>query len=232
MSFRAKVTAIAVTAAACVVLAPAAMASSGPVQVTGKQLKSALLPASDFLAGYSVGNEGDSGRKLEHSTVFKMPSMRCQNFWLVIGVVGGFGDTAFAGDLIDTKSTSATVFETFSQIVYQFPSTHAAASFYSQLNAKYRSCRTVTESDGQGGSLRRTVRSQSKQRVGGHQAVQIVETMSDTKVPGPALLTYVLWTIDGTDVYMINTMPLNIPSPRPTQSSLTLKLIARVSHLR
>ena len=33
-------------------LSPAAMASShGPVQVTGKQLKSALLPASDFVAG-------------------------------------------------------------------------------------------------------------------------------------------------------------------------------------
>lgn len=86
MSFRCKVSAIAVTAAACMVLAPAAMASSGPVQVTGKQLKSALLPASDFLAGYSVGNEDDSGRKLEHGTLFKVPSMSCKNFWLLIGV--------------------------------------------------------------------------------------------------------------------------------------------------
>jgi hypothetical protein len=232
MSFRAKVTAIAVTAAACVVLAPAAMASSGPAQVTGKQLKSALLPASDFLPGYSVGGEDDSGRKLEHVTLFKVPSMSCQNFWLVIGVVGGFGETAFASDLIDTKSTSVTVVENFTQIVYQFASTHAAASFYSQLNAKYRSCRTVTQSDGVGGSLRRTVRSQSKQRVGGHQAVQLVESLSDSKIVGPPVLTYMLWTIDGADVYMISTMPLSIPSPRPAQSSLTLKLISRVSHLR
>lgn len=232
MSFRCKVSAIAVTAAACMVLAPAAMASSGPVQVTGKQLKSALLPASDFLAGYSVGNEDDSGRKLEHGTLFKVPSMSCKNFWLLIGVVGGFGDTAFAGDLIGTKSTSVTVFETFNQIVYQFASTHAATSFYSQLNAKYRSCRTVTSSDGTGGSLRRTVRSRSKQRVGGHQAVQVVEAMSDSKVPGPALVTYVLWTIDGTDIYMISTTPLSIPTPKPAQASLTLKLITRVTHLR
>ena len=65
MSFRSKVSAIAITAAACIVFAPAAMASSGPVRVTGKQLKSALLPASDFLAGYSAGAELDSGRKLE-----------------------------------------------------------------------------------------------------------------------------------------------------------------------
>jgi hypothetical protein len=232
MSFRARATAIAITAAACMMLAPAAMASSGPVQVTGKQLKSALLPASDFLTGYSVGAENDSGRKLVHRTLFKVPSMSCQNFWLVIGVVGGFGDTAYASDLIDTKSTSVTVFETFSQIVLQFASTHAAASFYSQLNAKYRSCRTVTQSDGQGGSLRRTVRSQSKQRVGGHQAVQLVESVSVSKVPGPPLLTYVLWTIDGTDVYMMSTTLLNVPSPKPAQASLTLKLIARVIHLR
>ena len=232
MSFRTKLSAIAITAAACVVFAPAALASSGPVQVTGKQLKPALLPASDFLPGYAAGSELDSGRKLEHGTVFKVPSMSCKNFWLFIGIVGGFGDTAYAGDLIDTKSTSATVFETFSQTVYQFASTHAAASFYSQLNAKYRSCRTVTTSDGKNSSVRRTVRSQSKQHVGGHQAVQLVEAVSVSGVPGAPLLTYVLWTIDGADVYMISTTPLNVSSPKPAQASLTLKLIARVSHLR
>jgi hypothetical protein len=149
MSFRSKVSAIAITAAACLVFAPPAMASSGPVQVTGKQLKSALLPGSDFLAGYKAAAEDDSGSKLEHITVFKLPSMSCKDFWLFIGTVGGFGDTSFAGDF-----------------------------------------------------------------------------------PGPATLTYVLWTIDGADVYMINTTPLSISSPKPTQASLTLKLITRVTHLR
>jgi hypothetical protein len=233
MSFRSKVSAIAATAAACVLFAPAAMASSGPVQVTGKQLKTALLPASDFLTGYRVGTENDSGRKLVHSTTFKLSSMRCKDFWLFIGVVGGFGDTAFAGDLIDARSAaSVAVVEIFTQAVYQFANSHAAATFYSQLNAKYRSCRTLTESDGQGGTQRRTIRSQSKQHVGGHPAVQLVESFTDSKVSGPALLTYVLWTIDGADVYMINTIPLNVPSPRPAQSSLTRKLISRVSALK
>ena len=63
MSFRSKVSAIAITAAACLVFAPAAMASSGPVQVTGKQLKSALLPGSDFLAGYKCGGRGRLGQQ-------------------------------------------------------------------------------------------------------------------------------------------------------------------------
>ena len=72
MSFRTKVSAIAVTAAACMLFAPAAMASSGPIQVTGRQLKSALLPASDFLAGYSAGAELDSvGLLMDFSQVKK-----------------------------------------------------------------------------------------------------------------------------------------------------------------
>jgi hypothetical protein len=44
--------------------------------------------------------------------------------------------------------------------------------------------------------------------------------------------TYVLWTIDGADIYMISTMPLSILSPKPAQASLTLKLISRVGALR
>ena len=90
----------------------------------------------------------------------------------------------------------------------------------------------MTSSDGKGDTIRRTVRSQSKQRVGGHQAEQLVESVSVSKVAGQPLLTYVLWTIDGTDVYMISTTLLNVPSPKPAQASLTLKFIARVSHLR
>jgi hypothetical protein len=53
-----------------------------------------------------------------------------------------------------------------------------------------------------------------------------------TGVPGPPLAVYLLWTVDGTDVYWISTTPLSFDSPQPAQSSLTLELIARVSHLR
>jgi hypothetical protein len=75
-------------------------------------------------------------------------------------------------------------------------------------------------------------RSQSKQRVGGHQALLLVDLLSDSEVAGPALDSYVLWTIDGADIYLVSTMPLSIPSPKPAQSSLTLKLISRVRALR
>ena len=58
MSFRVKASAIAVSAAVCMLLAPTAMASAGvshaPVQVTGKKLKGALLAPSRFQPGYST----------------------------------------------------------------------------------------------------------------------------------------------------------------------------------
>jgi PknH-like extracellular domain len=233
MSFRVKASAIAFTAAACMLIAPTAMASSrGPVQVTGKQLKSALLPASDFVSGYGVVNETDSGGRLEHGVLVKLPSMSCRAFWTEIGIVRGFGDTAHAADLVGYKSGVPSVIETFEQSVYQFASTHAASSFFAQLNAKYKSCRSTSESDTKGGTLRWTVHSQSKQHVGGHQALHLVEYMSDSTVSAPPTTIDVLWTIDGTDIYMINTTLVTTTSPQPTQSSLTLKLIARVGALR
>jgi hypothetical protein len=233
MSFRTKVSAIAITAAACVVFAPAAMASSGPVQVTGKQLKSALLPTADFAAGYGVIYAANSGGALEHGGVFHLPSMSCQIFWPSVGATRGFGETAFATDLVGLKGvTVSSLLEIFNQTVYQFASTHTASTFLSQLNAKYRSCRSVTASDSMGGTLRWAVHSQSKLRVGGHQALQVVEDLSDSKVPGPPSVTYLLWTVSGADIYLISIEPLSTSKPQPSQSSLTLKLIARVSHLR
>jgi PknH-like extracellular domain len=233
MSFRATASAIALTAAACLLLAPAAMASSrGPVQVTGKQLRAALLPASDFVSGYRVLTGNDSGRKLEHVSLFNLSSMKCEDFWTFIGTGYGFGDTAFATELVADKTGALNPAEIFNQSVYQFASTKAAASFYARVNAKYRSCHSLTGSDGSGGTLRRTVHSQSATRVGGHQATQTIEYVVDSKVPGPPLPVYLLWTIDGADVYFISTTPLSPGPPQPTQSSLTLELIARVTALR
>jgi hypothetical protein len=231
MSFRTKVSAIAITAAACVMFAPAALASSGPVQVTGKQLKTALLPASDFQPDYKAVSELDSGSKLEHGPAFKILSQSCANFWLFIGTVGGFGDTAYAGDQVTPKGASASVFENFSQDVFQFASTHAAAVFYGQLTAKFRSCPSATSSDAKSGTMKRTVRFQST-HVGGHQAVRLVESLAFSTVPGPPLTIFALWTLDGTDLYLISTTPLSISSPQPAQAPLTLKLISRVSALR
>ena len=233
MSLRAKVSAIAFTAATCMLLAPSAMASThGPVQVTGKQLTSALLPASDFVAGYKTIFAGNSGGSLEHGTTHHIPSMNCFVFWASIGADKGYGETAFAEEMNGFKSGPVSVAEIFSQAVYQFPSARAAASIYGQISAKYRSCRTASMPDPKGGLIIEQVHSQSTQRIGGHRALLLVEYLTDTKLHGSPLVTDALWTLDGTNVYLVSSQLLNVRSPRPTLSSLTLKLIARVSALR
>ena len=233
MSLRAKVSAIALTAATCLLLAPTALASThGPVQVTGKQLTSALLPPSDFVAGYSTIFAGNSGGSLEHGTTVTIPSMKCFDFWGSIGVAKGYGETAFADETNGFTSGTLHVAEIFSQAVYQFPSARAAASLYGQISAKYRSCRTASALDPKGGQIVEQVHSRSAQRVGGHQALLLVEYLTDTRIKGSPLVTDALWTLDGTDIYLVSSQLLNVRSPQPTLSSLTLKLTARVGALR
>lgn len=231
MSVRVKASAVVLAALACLLLAPAAMASPRPVQLTGGQLKAALLPASDFVAGYTSTDESDSGRHLEHGIVFRLRSTNCSTFWLFSGQVAGFGETAFATDLVEENTGRLLPQETFVQSIYQFASTRAAASFYGELMGKYRSCRSGGEPGGSGKTIRETLHSASTLLVGGHQASQVIEYVTASRTPGPPLVFYLLWTIDGTDVYWISTNQ-DSGSPRPTESSLTLKLIARVSALR
>jgi hypothetical protein len=235
VSLRAKVSAIALTTAACMMLAPAALASThGQVQVTGKQLKSALLPASDFVAGYRVIFAANSGSNLEHSGIYSLPSMSCKSFWPVVGAAKGFGETAFATDVVTAKSGTppVSVAAGFVQTVYQFANAHTATVFLSQLSAKYRSCPSATDSDGEGGTLHWVLHSQSKQRVGSDRALQVVLRQSDSQPADLPAVIDVLWTVNGTDIYMINRQAFIATSPRPALFSLTLKLIARVSALR
>lgn len=236
MSFRSKAGAVAVAAAMCTLLAPAAIAAPGlshsPAQVTGKKLKTGLLAPTGFLPGYKTLFTSNSGGSLEHSTTFRIPSMKCADFWLFNGNVKGFGETAFATETATSKSASAPVQELFQQSVYQLASNHAATTLYSQIGAKYKSCKSVTSSDGQGGKVKQTVHSRVAERVGGHQSLLITVYVTVSKIPGPPLVIKALWTLDGTDVYLVNSELINVTAPKPTVSSLMLKLIARVRALK
>lgn len=236
MSFRSKAGAVAVAAAMCTLLAPAAIAAPGlshsPAQVTGKKLKTGLLAPTGFLPGYKTLFTSNSGGSLEHSTTFRIPSMKCADFWLFNGNVKGFGETAFATETATSKSASAPVQELFQQSVYQFASNHAATVFDNQVGARYKSCKSVSSSDGQGGTLRQTVHARVTERVGGHQSLLLTEYVTDSKIPGAPLVTKALWTLDGADVYLVSSELINVKAPKPAVSSLMLKLIARVRALR
>jgi hypothetical protein len=66
-----------------------------------------------------------------------------------------------------------------------------------------------------------------------HAPVQVTgKKLKSGLLPPTRLVTKALWTIAGTNVYMIDSALLNVQSPKPALSSLMLKLIARVRALR
>lgn len=201
---------MAAVGAAVFGLSPAALAGqqSGDsntlkvVQLSGARLKSGLLPPGDFVRGYGAFNETDSGRALEHGRGRNISSLSCSSLWGQFGTSKGFGETAFATDLVENPpgSGSASPGQLFDQSVYQFSGAGTAASFYSAVDARFAKCHSVTESDS-GVSLRITVRSQSAVRVGNHRAFQLVASVGPEGGPGPALRIYELLAVDGNDVY-------------------------------
>lgn len=84
----------------------------------------------------------------------------------------------------------------------------------------------------QEGTIRESVHAPKAERVGGHPSLLLTEYLTDTKIQGSRLVTKVLWTIAGPNVYLIDSALLNVQSPRPALSSLMPKLIARVRALR
>jgi hypothetical protein len=236
MPFRAAAVALAALAAG-LLLAPAAQASSRPVQVNGNQLQSALLPASAFGSGYESGPSSGSGRVL-----FNLPAqdhisrMSCGTFEDLTGL-GSFGQTAFASGEIDNPNAMIDYpnsVSSFSQSVDQFASAKAASSYYGQAYAKYDKCRDFTESvpydpEPGGGTSETTVQTFSKTSVGKYQAFQVGQINDDSESTGITINLNTLVAVAGTDVFYIESIAF---TNDPISTAVMHELISRVQRLR
>jgi hypothetical protein len=120
-------------------VAAASRPASPAVQLTGVQLLSALLPRSDFPAGFRLdkSNVFDSGRHLENSPArYHLSTMSCSSFSNNFGDTG-FGETATAAD----DFNNSTYTRGYGQQVYQFKTRSAATAFFKGLRAISRRCR-------------------------------------------------------------------------------------------
>lgn len=237
MTLRTAAVALAVLAAAGLAFAPAAQASSRSVQVNGNQLKSALLPASDFGSGYESGPAASSGSSLSHlPATDHVSSMSCGTFEAVAGL-GSFGQTAFAFSFVNNPNPWAAYPNTefnYQQSVDQFASARAASSYYAQAYAKYAKCRDFTESVPDdsvpgGGSMETTVQSISKTRVGKYQAFQVGQASDLSENTGISIQLNTLVTVAGTDIFaMVSIGGTN----DPISTAVMRELISRVQKLR
>jgi hypothetical protein len=237
MSFRARLVAAAALATTSFLLAPAALAASHPVQVTGNKLKSALLPASSFGPDVHFDVAVGSGKSLWHQKAKDhVSSMSCGNFENGVGL-GRFGESAGAWSFVDnpdafTNFPNAEFY--YNQVVYQFSTAKAATTFYGQAKTKYGKCRDFTESVPAStvpgsGKLETTVLSMSKTKVGKYQAFQLTQAVTLSESPGFSLTLNTLVTVEGTDVFTIVDLS---GTNDPVSTGLMLKFINRVKKLR
>jgi hypothetical protein len=118
----------------------------------------------------------------------------------------------------------------YDQTVYQFPSTKAAATFYSQAKAKYAACKSFTAfASGGSGKTTITLKSLAKTKVGSYKAFQVVQSLGDSAIPEVPVNLETLVTVEGADVFVvIDFTTSNHQVPAKTM----LKLVNRVKALR
>ena len=230
MSIRVIVAAV-VTAAGTVIatcgpaVAATSEAASPVVQLTGTQLLAALLPRSDFPAGFKLDKSGvfDSGRHLENSPAhYHLSTMSCSSFSENFGGTG-FGETATAFDDFVNRTDTAS----YAQQVYQFKTRSAATSFSKGLRAISRRCHSFLLD-----SLATSIITQAFDAppIGGYRTYQVNQSGA---VLGVLIAIHMVFTVAGTDVFFtanlgIVVAPPSSPSPRTSM----LKLITRVRAFR
>lgn len=211
----------AVAVAAGLALGAASPAAASPLghkpapktvaQVTGKQLATAMLPASDVGSGYASGKEADTGKQLQSSHASQsVSSMSCSD--LGDGYAPNFGQTAAASDEIgpsgDALPPSGSPIVVV-QAVSQFATTAKAWSFFTGEQAKYQSCQSYNSSisDGSSGTTSVTVNLQNTgwTKVGSYSAFTVSQVADVSDSSGGSASLYLNATVvsTGTNVYMI-----------------------------
>jgi len=223
MSVRA-MTLSGLAAAGLLLAVPMAAQAATPAPLTGTQLASRLLPPSSFPSGYKIVKSGtyNSGARLEHGPVrHHLATFSCKTYIIKGLPRTGFGETATAGSIVDSKQGA------YQQVVFQFASTKQAATFYRQLYAFTVRCRTVTASFH--GTVRLTTQSLKKTHLGPLPAFLAKQTLSATGFGAPTI-NDTLATVSGRDVLFIDAAGHTVPS-KPALRTAVQNLVTRILHL-
>jgi hypothetical protein len=237
MSLRTKVIASIAVATSAFLIAPAAQAASKPVQVNGAKLLSALLPASTFGPDWQLELKLWSRGIWHLKATDHVTTMSCAKLELstVLLHVGESGVATSWNDNTDWVSSFPNVELTWYQTVYQFPSTKAASTFYSQTKARYAACNdfklnALPGDPVPGGGVEEIVnQTMTHNKVGSYQAFQTGQLDSFSDDPGFALDLNTTAVLAGTNVYFVENFS---GTNDPVSDSMMTKLINRVKKLR
>ena len=220
------ITAAAMTMGMCgTAVAATSRAARPAVQLTGVQLLSALLPQSEFPAGYRLDKSGvtDSGRHLENSPArYHLSTMRCGSFARTYGSPG-FGETATALDDFEKGNFTSE----YLQQVYQFRTRSTATSFFKEVFATAHRCPSFilfNVSD-----VHTHVFDASP--IGGHRTFQVNQSAF---LQGHVRIAVdIVITVAGTDVFFIANFGVSVAPPSsPSARTTMLRLVRRVEAFR
>ena len=214
--------------------ATAPTASSGPLptasmtplvaatgQLTGTELESVLLPASDFPAGFAVSSSGPvtSGGSLETGAAqYDLATVSCADFVTHLGGTG-FGETAMAAVSVVGAD------QAYDQLLYQFGSAASASAFVAGLNALAARCgSSFSATDvGESGTFRLTATPGTD--VGGHSTLELVQSGS---VGGSSVILDTLFSASGVDVFAAAGVGLGTGAPaEPAKETILYDLMKR-----
>jgi len=201
----------------------------GPAQVTGSQLKTAVLPASAFGSDFTFSQSADSGSKLKSTRAkYHVPAMSCFDFEHGV-YISKFGDTAG----VVTQYTNPhwipeypNTIVAVDEMVLQFATAATASTFYSQVRAKYAGCPSGAEPFFEAPADTLSV---TKTTVNGDQAFLVIQDADVS--PGIvryALYALYLYVVAGTNVYDVSEFSGTNDEP---SVPLVIDLIHRVQAL-
>jgi hypothetical protein len=214
--------------------ATAPTASSGPLptasmtplaaasgQLTGTQLESVLLPASDFPAGFAVSSSGPvtSGGSLETGAAqYNLATVSCANFVDHLGGTG-FGETAMAADSVVGTD------QAYDQVVYQFGSSASASAFVAGVKSLAARCGSSFAADDSGENGTFTLKATPGTDVGGHPTLELVQSGT---VSGSSVVLDQLFSASGVDVFLTAGVGLGAGAPAvPAKETIMYDLMER-----
>jgi hypothetical protein len=202
--------------------------SAAPAQVSGVRLQTAMLPTSAFGSDFTFSEALNSGSKLQSSKAKHHPSSMSCNAFEGRVYIGTFGDTAGVVSRYSNPDWPSEFPNTIllgDQYVLQFVSDSAAATFYSQAQAKYAACETLTEPFINTTAEVDTL-SVTKTTVSGDKA--FVVTQREIAPGYKTLYLLYLYVVSGTNVYDLSDVSGTNDEP---STKLMKELIHRVQAL-
>jgi hypothetical protein len=194
-------------------------AASG--QLTGTELESVLLPASDFPAGFAASSSGpvSSGGTLTSAAAqYPLATVSCSDFVQHLGSTG-FGETGMASDSIVGAD------QAYDQVIYQFADASSASAFVSGIQSLAGRCASFTAPAGTGTTATFSLKATPGPSVAGLSSVELVQSGT---VSGSAVTLDTLLVASGVDVFAASGVGLGTGAPAvPAKETIIYNLMKR-----